>query len=166
MEPSGGESRVRRFVQERDEGKSDSVSVPVQAQCANFEYMLWFESLLFYGFEEHSALEKSDGDIGLLPSIVEKVIVSKLTGAETRRRRLNRPKEQTEVSLRLFVCGSVLAEQVWDPLSSSQTATLVGFIHRLMKGYPTVLHGDNQYTQVPLTPTIYEHAESNRRPVL
>lgn len=37
---------------------------------------------------------------------------------------------------------------MWDPLSSSQTARLVGFIHRLMKGYPTVLHGDNQYTQV------------------
>uniref|UniRef100_A0A3P8U946 PAX3 and PAX7 binding protein 1 n=1 Tax=Amphiprion percula TaxID=161767 RepID=A0A3P8U946_AMPPE len=93
---------------------------PLEAQCANFEYMLWFESLLFYGFEEHSTLQKGDGDIGLLPAIVEKVILSKLT---------------------------VLAEQVWDPLSSSQTARLVGFIHRLMKGYPTVLHGDNQYTQ-------------------
>lgn len=42
----------------------------------------------------------------------------------------------------------VLAEQMWDPLSSSQTTRLVGFIHTLMKGYPTVLHGDNQYTQV------------------
>lgn len=42
--------------------------------------MLWFESLLFYGFEEHSELDKSDGDIGLLPAIVEKVILSKLTG--------------------------------------------------------------------------------------
>ncbi|XP_029029774.1 PAX3- and PAX7-binding protein 1 [Betta splendens] len=93
---------------------------PLEAQCANFEYMLWFESLLFYGFEEHSTLEKGDGDIGLLPAIVEKVILSKLT---------------------------VLAEQVWDPLSSSQTARLIGFIHRLIKGYPTVLHGDNQYTQ-------------------
>ncbi|KAF3706552.1 PAX3- and PAX7-binding protein 1 GC-rich sequence DNA-binding factor 1 [Channa argus] len=93
---------------------------PLEAQCANFEYMLWFESLLFYGFEEHSTLQKEDGDIGLLPAIVEKVILSKLT---------------------------VLAEQVWDPLSSSQTARLVGFIHRLMKGYPTVLHGDNRYTQ-------------------
>lgn len=56
---------------------------PVQAQCANFEYMLWFESLLFYGFEEHSTLQRGDGDIGLLPAIVEKVIVSKLTGMET-----------------------------------------------------------------------------------
>ncbi|XP_020495500.1 PAX3- and PAX7-binding protein 1 [Labrus bergylta] len=93
---------------------------PLGANCANFEYMLWFESLLFYGFEEHSTLQSGDGDISLLPAIVEKVILSKLT---------------------------VLAEQVWDPLSSSQTASLVGFIHRLMKGYPTVLHGDNRYTQ-------------------
>ncbi|KAM9729233.1 PAX3- and PAX7-binding protein 1 [Menidia menidia] len=93
---------------------------PLETQCANFEYMLWFEALLFYGLEEHSALQSGDGDIGLLPAIVEKVILSKL---------------------------SVLAEQVWDPLSGSQTARLVGFIHRLMKGYPTVLHGDNSYTQ-------------------
>ncbi|XP_044077799.1 PAX3- and PAX7-binding protein 1 [Siniperca chuatsi] len=93
---------------------------PLEAQCANFEYMLWFESLLFYGFEEHSTLQRGDGDISLLPAIVEKVILSKLT---------------------------VLAEQAWDPLSSSQTANLVAFIHRLIKGYPTVLHGDNRYTQ-------------------
>lgn len=44
----------------------------------------------------------------------------------------------------------VLVEQVWDPLSRSQTALLVEFLHRLRKGYPTVLHGDNKYTQVGL----------------
>uniref|UniRef100_A0A3P8VJS6 PAX3 and PAX7 binding protein 1 n=1 Tax=Cynoglossus semilaevis TaxID=244447 RepID=A0A3P8VJS6_CYNSE len=93
---------------------------PLEAQCANFEYMLWFESLLFYGFEENIALQKDDGDIGLLPAIVEKVILSKL---------------------------KVLVEQAWDPLSTNQTARLVSFIRRLLKGYPTVLHGDNQYTQ-------------------
>ncbi|XP_061155367.1 PAX3- and PAX7-binding protein 1 [Syngnathus typhle] len=93
---------------------------PLEAPCANFEYMVWFETLLFYGFEENSALEKGDSDIGLLPAIVEKVILTKLT---------------------------VLSEQVWDPLSNSQTARLVAFIRRLMKGYPTVLHGDNQYTR-------------------
>lgn len=45
--------------------------------------MLWFESLLFYGFDELSTLQKGDVDIGLLPSIVEKVILSKLTGSQT-----------------------------------------------------------------------------------
>ncbi|KAM3833975.1 PAX3- and PAX7-binding protein 1-like, partial [Diretmus argenteus] len=93
---------------------------PLEAECANFEYMLWFESLLFYGCEEHGMLPKGDVDVSLLPAIVEKVVLSKL---------------------------SVLAEQVWDPLSNSQTARLVGFIRRLIKGYPTVLHGDNRYTQ-------------------
>uniref|UniRef100_A0A8C2XRW1 PAX3 and PAX7 binding protein 1 n=1 Tax=Cyclopterus lumpus TaxID=8103 RepID=A0A8C2XRW1_CYCLU len=101
---------------------------PLETQCANFEYMLWFESLLFYGFEEHSVLQRGDGDISLLPAIVEKVILSKLTA---------------------------LAEQVWDPLSNSQTAGLVGFIHRLMKGYPTVLHGDNRYTQELLKTIVF-----------
>nr|XP_057943383.1 PAX3- and PAX7-binding protein 1 [Doryrhamphus excisus] len=93
---------------------------PLEAQCANFEYMLWFESLLFYGFEENSTLQKGDSDIGLLPAIVEKVVLSKLT---------------------------VVSEQVWDPLSNSQSVRLVAFIRRLMKSYPTVLHGDNQYTR-------------------
>uniref|UniRef100_A0A1A7X464 PAX3 and PAX7 binding protein 1 n=1 Tax=Iconisemion striatum TaxID=60296 RepID=A0A1A7X464_9TELE len=93
---------------------------PLEEPCPNFEYMLWFESLLFYGFEEDSTLQKGDEDIGLLPAIVEKVILSKL---------------------------SVLAEQAWDPLSGSQTARLVAFIHRLIEAYPTVLHGDNRYTQ-------------------
>ncbi|KAG7267358.1 hypothetical protein CRUP_030957 [Coryphaenoides rupestris] len=68
---------------------------PLEAECANFEYMLWFESLLFYGCEEQ-----------------------------------------------------VLVEQVWDPLSSSQTTRLVGFVRRLVKSYPTVLHGDNHYTEL------------------
>ncbi|XP_061904667.1 PAX3- and PAX7-binding protein 1 isoform X2 [Entelurus aequoreus] len=93
---------------------------PLEAQCTNFEYMLWFESLLFYGFEENNTLQKGDSDIGLLPAIVEKVILTKLTA---------------------------ISEQVWDPLSSSQSARLVAFIRRLIKSYPTVLHGDNQYTQ-------------------
>ncbi|XP_034034245.1 PAX3- and PAX7-binding protein 1 [Thalassophryne amazonica] len=96
---------------------------PLEEECANFEYMLWFESLLFYGYEEHSALQKDDVDLGLLPAIVEKVLLTKM---------------------------AVLAEHVWDPLSSSQTVRLVAFIHRLIKAYPTVLHGDNQYTEVLL----------------
>lgn len=130
---------------------------PLQTPCANFEYMLWFESLLFYGFEEHSALQRGDGDIGLLPAIVEKVILSKLTGRQTRSAWHtwdNFLELKMQASTKFapciyeFVCVSVLAEQVWDPLSSSQTMRLVSFIHRLMKGYPTVLHGDNRYTQV------------------
>lgn len=117
--------------------------------------MLWFESLLFYGFEEHSTLQKGDSDIGLLPAIVEKVILSKLSGTESLQHTKDSPGLQagTKYVMHSCVCVSVVfAEQVWDPLSSSQTARLVGFTQRLMKGYPTVLHGDNQYTQVRLLP--------------
>uniref|UniRef100_A0A3P8Y055 GCF C-terminal domain-containing protein n=1 Tax=Esox lucius TaxID=8010 RepID=A0A3P8Y055_ESOLU len=94
---------------------------PLQEKCANFEYMGWFESLLFYGCEEQSGMNRGDVDINLLPSIVERVLLPKL---------------------------AVLADQVWDPLSSSQTARLVSFLSRLIKGYPTVLNGDNRNTQV------------------
>ncbi|XP_036379986.1 PAX3- and PAX7-binding protein 1 [Megalops cyprinoides] len=94
--------------------------LPLEADCPNFEYMLWFESLLFYGCEEQPKMQKGDLDVSLLPAIVERVIVPKL---------------------------AVLADQVWDPLSSSQTTRLVAFMHKLIKGYPTVLHGDNKNTQ-------------------
>ena len=45
--------------------------------------MLWFESLLFYGCEEREQ-EKDDVDVALLPTIVEKVILPKLTGRDYR----------------------------------------------------------------------------------
>ncbi|XP_016383923.1 PAX3- and PAX7-binding protein 1 [Sinocyclocheilus rhinocerous] len=94
---------------------------PLEVECPNFEYMLWFESLLFYGCGEQSALKKEeDVDNSLLPAIVERVLLPKL---------------------------AVLMDQVWDPLSSSQTFRLVTFMQRLIKDYPTVLHGDNRNTQ-------------------
>ncbi|XP_051973876.1 PAX3- and PAX7-binding protein 1-like [Xyrauchen texanus] len=94
---------------------------PLEVECPNFEYMLWFESLLFYGCEEQSTLKREeDVDNNLLPAIVERVILPKL---------------------------AVLTDQVWDPLSSSQTSRLVSFMQRLIKDYPTVLHGENRNTQ-------------------
>uniref|UniRef100_A0A8C8Z398 PAX3 and PAX7 binding protein 1 n=1 Tax=Prolemur simus TaxID=1328070 RepID=A0A8C8Z398_PROSS len=51
---------------------------PLEAKCRDFENMLWFESLLFYGCEEREQ-EKDDVDVALLPTIVEKVILPKLT---------------------------------------------------------------------------------------
>lgn len=131
--------------------------VSMQEPCPTFEYMLWFESLLFFGFEEHTTLQK-DEDIGLLPAIVEKVILSKLSGSDSclaalgisRRNPLRGMQYRYPVqnTSRVLVFVVVLVEQVWDPLSSSQTARLVVFIHRLVEGYPTVLQGDNKYTQV------------------
>ncbi|XP_059401566.1 PAX3- and PAX7-binding protein 1-like [Carassius carassius] len=94
---------------------------PLEVECPNFEYMLWFESLLFYGCGDQRGLKKEeDIDNSLLPAIVERVLLPKL---------------------------AVLMDQVWDPLSRSQTSRLVTFMQRLIKGYPTVLHGDNRNTQ-------------------
>ena len=53
--------------------------VVLQAKCRDFESMLWFESLLFYGCEEREQ-ERGDVDVALLPTVVEKVLLPKLTG--------------------------------------------------------------------------------------
>ncbi|KAI7793300.1 PAX3- and PAX7-binding protein 1 [Triplophysa rosa] len=94
---------------------------PLEVECPNFENILWFESLLFYGCDEQSAMkQEEDVDNSLLPAIVERIILPKL---------------------------AVLTDQVWDPLSSSQTSRLVAVMRRVIKDYPTVLHGDNRNTQ-------------------
>lgn len=67
---------------------------------------------------------------------------------------------RTAKQIYLVLCP-VLAEQVWDPLSRSQTARLVEFLHRLRRGYPTVLHGDNKYTQVLPVLVLTEQTISN-----
>ncbi|XP_060689719.1 PAX3- and PAX7-binding protein 1 isoform X1 [Hemiscyllium ocellatum] len=96
---------------------------PFEPNCRDFESMLWFESLLFYGCEEGQDPQMDDVDTYLLPAIVEKVVLPKLTG---------------------------LAENVWDPLSSSQTSRLVKLILKLVEGYPSVVNGENKYTQTLL----------------
>ncbi|XP_054569413.1 PAX3- and PAX7-binding protein 1 isoform X1 [Eptesicus fuscus] len=95
---------------------------PLEAKCRDFENMLWFESLLFYGCEEREQ-EREDVDIALLPTIVEKVILPKLT---------------------------VIAESMWDPFSTTQTARMVGITLKLVNGYPSVANAENKNTQVYL----------------
>ena len=41
--------------------------------------MKWFEVLMFYGFREGEEPDPSDPDTQLLPELVDKVIVTKLT---------------------------------------------------------------------------------------
>ncbi|KAH0507310.1 PAX3- and PAX7-binding protein 1 [Microtus ochrogaster] len=93
---------------------------PLEAKCCDFEYMLWFESLLFYGCEEREQ-EKDDVDVALLPTIVEKVILPKLT---------------------------VIAENMWDPFSTTQTSRMVGITLKLINGYPSVVNAENKNTQL------------------
>ncbi|XP_019647799.1 PREDICTED: PAX3- and PAX7-binding protein 1-like [Branchiostoma belcheri] len=95
---------------------------PLQANAQDLEDMAWYDSLLFYGFRETTQLTKDDPDVKLLPSIVEKVVLQKLTG---------------------------LAEHVWDPMSTHQTQRLVTLVQRLVDDYPTVA-GDNKATQALL----------------
>nr|XP_033806465.1 PAX3- and PAX7-binding protein 1 [Geotrypetes seraphini] len=95
---------------------------PLEAKCPDFESMLWFESLLFYGGEDKEQ-DKSDVDIALLPTIVEKVILPKFTG---------------------------IAEKVWDPFSTIQTSRMVAFTHKLVNGYFSVVNAENKHTQALL----------------
>ncbi|XP_043848016.1 PAX3- and PAX7-binding protein 1 isoform X1 [Dromiciops gliroides] len=95
---------------------------PLEAKCRDFESMLWFESLLFYGCEEQEQ-EKEDVDVALLPTIVEKVILPKLTG---------------------------IAENTWDPFSTTQTSRMVGITLKLTSGYPSVVNAENKNTQLYL----------------
>ncbi|XP_075053266.1 PAX3- and PAX7-binding protein 1 [Mixophyes fleayi] len=94
---------------------------PLEPKCCDFESMMWFESLLFYGCEEKD--DKEDADRALLPSIVEKVILPKLAG---------------------------IAEHIWDPFSSTQTNRLAAVFQKLINGYPTVVNSDNKNTEALL----------------
>ncbi|KAG6934542.1 PAX3 and PAX7 binding protein 1, partial [Chelydra serpentina] len=95
---------------------------PLEGKCQDFESMLWFESLLFYGCEEQEQ-EKDDADISLLPTIVERVVLPKLT---------------------------VLAESIWDPFSTTQTSRMVAVTQKLVNGYPSVVNAENKNTQTLL----------------
>ncbi|NXA49096.1 PAXB1 protein, partial [Nothocercus julius] len=95
---------------------------PLEGKCRDFETMLWFESLLFYGCEEQDQ-EKDDADISLLPTIVERVVLPKLT---------------------------VISENIWDPFSTTQTSRMVAMVQKLVDGYPSVVNAENKNTQMLL----------------
>ncbi|XP_013061045.2 PAX3- and PAX7-binding protein 1-like [Biomphalaria glabrata] len=84
---------------------------PLDENCVDFEDSSWFNSLVFLGFREGEPIEKSDDDLKLLPSIVEKLILPKLT---------------------------FLVDNVWDPISTTQTARLVNLTQKLTRDYPSV----------------------------
>ncbi|XP_068126577.1 PAX3- and PAX7-binding protein 1 [Hyperolius riggenbachi] len=95
---------------------------PLEPNCRDFESMMWFESLLFYGCDAKGE-DKEDADIALIPSIVEKVILPKI---------------------------AALAENVWDPFSSTQTNRLAAVMQKLINGYPSVVNSDNKNTEALL----------------
>ncbi|CAH1800187.1 unnamed protein product, partial [Owenia fusiformis] len=92
---------------------------PLDATCRNFEEMGWYEALMFFGFREGVETPSDEQDMKLVPSIIEKVIMSKITE---------------------YVSG------VWDPLSTSQTVQLVSVVRNISEEYPTA-SGENKNAQ-------------------
>ncbi|ERL92824.1 hypothetical protein D910_10132, partial [Dendroctonus ponderosae] len=82
-------------------------------ETKEIEKMDWYRTLALYGLhddETEGGLAK-DPDVCLLPNIVDKVLVPKLSN---------------------------IVDSCWDPLSSSQTLRLVGCVGRLIRKYPTL----------------------------
>ena len=72
MEPSRG-----RWA-ELGGGANYSLSLS-QDDCEDFEDMGWYEVLMFYGFREGEELDPSDPDTQMLPEMIDRVIITKLT---------------------------------------------------------------------------------------
>lgn len=77
----------------------------------DFEEMLWYSTLAMFGDYGDVKVESEDDDIKLLPNIIEKVLIPKLT---------------------------VLMRDVWDPMSTNQTKLAAFLFQRLVDDYPTI----------------------------
>ncbi|XP_059612366.1 PAX3- and PAX7-binding protein 1 isoform X2 [Phlebotomus argentipes] len=86
---------------------------PLSDHCPDIEKSPWFAACMMYSYAESETEESLsiDPDVTLVPVLVEKIILPKLT-------------EQIETC--------------WDPMSTSQTLRLVGFINRLYQEYPSL----------------------------
>ncbi|XP_037038522.1 PAX3- and PAX7-binding protein 1 isoform X2 [Bradysia coprophila] len=86
---------------------------PFDENCEDLERMEWYTLAMKYGWNENETEESlmDDPDVKLVPVIVEKIILPKVTE---------------------------LIETCWDPLSTSQTLKLVGLIGRLGRDYPSL----------------------------
>lgn len=86
---------------------------PFEDTSKDLERADWYETIMRYGMHttESEQMLADDPDIRLLPVLVEKVILPKLTE---------------------FV------QKVWDPVSSKQTLSLVTLMRRLIRDYPSM----------------------------
>lgn len=82
-------------------------------ETVELEKLDWYRILALYGLHDDETEESlsKDPDIALLPTIIEKLIIPKLTQ---------------------------LVDKCWDPLSSSQTLRLVGTVSRYIRKFPTL----------------------------
>lgn len=88
---------------------------PGGSECAaELEKQAWYNTLMLYSAkpgQDNEDVLLSDPDSTLVPAVVERVVVPRLTR---------------------------LVERCWDPMSSSQTLRLVGMIGRFVRRYPSL----------------------------
>ena len=81
---------------------------PIQPSCPNFEEYSWFLCLMTYGYTESQDPSAEDPDTNLIPIIVNKVLLPKVTK---------------------------LVECCWDPFSTQQTKRLIELLILLFEDY-------------------------------
>lgn len=94
---------------------------PLREDCIDFEHMEWYKIAMGYAYNVAETEETllDDPDIRMVPAIVEKIILPKVTE---------------------------LIETCWDPLSTTETLKLAGLMRRLEQDYPS-LHPSSKYTR-------------------
>ncbi|KFM74139.1 GC-rich sequence DNA-binding factor 1, partial [Stegodyphus mimosarum] len=90
----------------------------------DFEKSSWYRQLVYYGYSNLKLKDNDseDPDTNLLPGIMEKIVLPKITG---------------------FI------QNVWDPLSRKETSKLVKLITDLHENYPTI-NGKSKQLQICL----------------
>ncbi|XP_030376119.1 PAX3- and PAX7-binding protein 1 isoform X2 [Scaptodrosophila lebanonensis] len=84
---------------------------PLLEEYTDIETMHWYTSCMLYAYTADESVDrlKEDPDVNLVPALIEKIVLPKLTS---------------------------LVTECWDPLSTTQTLRLVGFINRLAREFP------------------------------
>ncbi|XP_061398036.1 PAX3- and PAX7-binding protein 1 [Musca vetustissima] len=84
---------------------------PLLADYKDIEKLSWYPACILYAWHENETEEslRQDPDVNLVPTLIEKIILPKITDIVT---------------------------HCWDPLSTTQTLRLIGFINRLGRDYP------------------------------
>lgn len=110
---------------------------PLDEQCTDLERMDWYAMVMKYGWTETETEESlaNDPDVRLMPVLVEKIVLPKITG----KRKSIRSVYDSFANLSQSYCmHAEIVETCWDPLSSTQTLRLVVALGRLGREYPAL----------------------------
>ncbi|XP_068151990.1 PAX3- and PAX7-binding protein 1 isoform X1 [Drosophila tropicalis] len=96
---------------------------PLLDEYVDLETMHWYQSCMLYACQADESMEqlKNDPDVNLVPVLIERIILPKVTS---------------------------LVTECWDPLSTTQTLRLVGFINRLGREFPLSAATNKQLTKL------------------